>query len=494
VSHAIVFESLYQTLINTIPIFLLSSLTLVVVGASLATSASTSGKYWVWIANLHGLPLFLAPVVFSKVVVTLAVGLWGSQVKGNALLLGLLGFCFHSWLAYFLLSFVFSWKERLHNARALCINLPPGRLKVRFLIYLLETIQPLCFTFVACLIFQQAMVSAPFFLDKSLSPVVYFVITQRKSVLTRIGLGLLVVILIIVLLALAYLASSLFVNLAARSIRHGSSVRHRRLVSSHFPRAFSHFASFALPGICMLSVSMVTLLSAFVLLDLARKGAGGDLFDQHARDIVASLFSSGQIAGIVGSMGTVGLILLTLRRGPHRVSIEWVYDNRAIQRVFQVAALVPPAVMAFLGLYVVVGPLSGQVIGYLLLIGYSVVLIVFFLPLDSMQNERTVLNNLKNSRLPRRRKALILLFSDTGDIFKPISLAMYFLWLEDSIQANILANTSSLAENIRGFQVSELTASSSLGVLVGFVIVWVLISLAFLLSRFRFSLFNRILQ
>ena len=77
---------------------------------------------------------------------------------------------------------------------------------------------------------------------------------------------------------------------------------------------------------------------------------------------------------------------------------------------------------------------------------------------------------------------------------RPLVLAVYFLWLEDSIQAKVLAGNVSLAANVRGLKLSPLLSSTYLGILVCFVVFASLIGVGFLIRKWRFERIERVLE
>ena len=491
-------SDILQILINDLVPFGISSFLALVVSFSLA-SVNIEGKPGLGrrLVLVHSLPLFIAPVVVCQVLIRIAETVAGEEALKSLFLLAFLGYLFHVWLGWYILDSVFNLKDRLRKVRKILASTSHSSLADLFLVSVLEFGWPAFFTFISVFLFQEAMISAPFFMDTSCSTITSYLLDKSSQHLAfeqKLALVFSVVSAIFALFLLTWGLYSSIVWIVSKGHHNWKSVKVKR--GSRVLRwvVQGRFFSRLVVILSILSAAVSAVASIVVLVDLAINSFG-EFEPAVFWNMLSSLLSPGVLAALLGSLLVVGSVIAFSLGSEHQRAWGNKLINSESARIYlPVFALIPPSLIAVLSLVFIVGDFTQLVIGYASLVGYSIVLVLFFFPPATLRNDLTLINNSASSAFYWKRKLLVVMSTKAFGLSRPLVLAVYFLWLEDSIQAKVLAGNVSLAANVRGLKLSPLLSSTYLGILVCFVVFASLIGVGFLIRKWRFERIERVLE
>lgn len=522
--HLKYFSDILLILGNTLVPFCFSSLVVTIVAVSLASTdfSRTPGKErLIWIAHFG--PLFFVPIVVANTITKFAEHTFGQQMRQEILLLPIFGYLFHVGLAWFILESVFHWKDRIEKARKIVGNVYPPSFSATLLVYYFKCAWPIWFVFACVLAYQEAMISAPFFLDGSLQTVASYLLSkvgqnvEDKQRLTVAGLTLVTLLAPLLIAKLLDLGIGKTVSLLYNRIYRMPRHRGQKFLTWIRKR---HIVRGVMSGIIWLSGAVCATVSLLVSIQLIREivadfskspeiniwgiaspyqwgvylFVGGFDFKGTVK-VLSSLMSPGIICSAIGATLVISVIMLSIKE--HRKSQPFgirIIRSDQIGRIIPFFALVPPSIIAIIDLVFVFGTITKYVMGYASLIAYATISIVFFFPPSGLRQHVHLLSNANRMRLSFSRKLKILLSTRASEIIHPSIIAAYFLWLEDSIQAKVLEDGTSLASLVRGMQVSSVEGSKYLGIILCFLVFTGLVYFASALMKRRFRWLNTSFQ
>lgn len=476
--------AVWSNLGHTLPLFSLTAAIITLVSASLITLEWLYPKRrWIEIVvGVHMLPLLMVPALVALELSGSFEENFTATARGSLLALGFFGYLFHTFVAYLLLKRVLNWENTLETLRLLGVNLQNFDLPTRLAIHFLLLAPPLSSLFVVLVVFQESMLSAPFFLTKHTA--LYLMVRDNPNLMHSAPVLLIGSVAILVVLSVSYaVPKRLGAVLAMLAIHNRMRRFSNRIGQGHSNR-----------GLWPWTLKLVASLSAFVNLAcivivvlrvLVRVGLRNfsALWTVSWRGAAASLSDSAMICGIFAASITLCLFfyigaMLLAERGISCAALNSV-------------PLIPPAITGTIGLLFVFNRTSQESIGYLLLVFYGTLLTLFLLRDPKLRRQYVLIGNIRSSRTSMLWP---LLASPLGGTLVPIVFAIYFLWIEDSIQVNILNDSHSITNHILGMKASAPPASDYLIILLSFLAWLVLALLAVTVNRGRFAWVEYILQ
>jgi hypothetical protein len=474
-------NALWACLVGTTAPFLISALISVCVGLALAELESHStSRLPLFLVYTHLLPLFIAPVLFCQVLVAVITDHHFPRLSQSSVLMAYLGYLFHVPFAYLVFSRVFCWHQRVNRVRQLTSNLRSAG--ARRGLYILELAPPVLFTVVMVFVFQESMVSAPWFVNRvTLVWLVRMFVGASTDMVQNSLLVAFVLVSMIFVLIVSYMLPKavglLLLRRAARLKKSGdkhvkessSSVRTRRI------------APLFMWLLAIFSATTIVVTCALVIVRLLREASHGSLWNGTV--VVRTMLSDAVIAGII----SLACFLLLALRG-RDVRQTGAFNARDI------FALLPPALLGTLGLLVTLGPNSRRPVAYGLLLVYAFLLVRFFVNDANLNAHRPLVHNAMRSGFKLSQKALILLASSLGAVLSQALFALYFLWIEDGIQTTILAKSSNLAKLVLGLRLNGIDPSIYVGMLISLV-AWALVfGVVMWSTEYRFIIISKHLR
>ena len=475
-----VLAAVWSNLGNTLPLFSLTAVIITLVSASLVTLEWLYPKRpWIEIVvYVHMLPLLMVPALVALELSGSFEETFTATARGSPVALGFFGYLFHTFVAYLVLKRVLNWENTLETLRLLRVNLQNFDLPTRVAVHFLLLVPPISALLVVLIVFQESMLSAPFFLTKHTA--LYVMVRDNPNLLHSAPVLLIGLVVILVILSVSYAVPK---RIGAVLVTFAIHNRMRRLRNGI---AEAHSSR----GIWSWTLKLVVSLSAFVNLAcilivlqrvLVRVGLHNfyNLWTISWRGAVASLSDSAMVCGIFAVSITLFLLFY--------IGAMLVAERGLSCAVLNSAPLIPPAIIGTLGLLFVFNRSSQESIGYLLLIFYGILVTLFLLRDPKLRRQYVLIGNIRTARSSQTSILWPLVASPLGGTLVPVVFAIYFLWIEDSIQVNILNDSHSITNHILGMKASAPPASDYLIILFSFLTWLVLALMAVAVNHGRFA-------
>lgn len=162
-------------------LFFFASFVTTLIGISLATLKDS--KFNKLVLNFHVIPLFLAPVLISKIFIDFLSANYSMTVRQSQWILAVLGILFHSWLAYFILSNLFNFQKRVQDFISIVTSTRNIGLKKNAIgfVLVLKFARPVIMTWAIIYVFFESMVSPCAFSDTPVCTIIFAMIDSGKT-------------------------------------------------------------------------------------------------------------------------------------------------------------------------------------------------------------------------------------------------------------------------------------------------------------------------
>lgn len=489
----------------------MSSLLMVITAVALAHLADQGRRLSSTLKGvvlLHAVPLFIAPpVLVGALVLSAPISVGFTQSR---LFTGAMGYLFHVFICYMILSRVFRWSTIHASLRRQMINLKGiSEARCRALRFL-RLAPPLVFTFSAAVVLQESMVSTPFYSGRTTA--IYATLKILKSAFgDSMWMRLALVTIILSAIAAILFLPALFVSRVGRCVvAIAIKTRPQKARYHHDVKrlGIKTIGTTVALGVAILSCAFVVSVVAIAAFGIWKeiRGGTGPIIDTTTKSILLTLVAGpGTIVGFIGSVGfaTYWLIPWWIRVAARRVVTRWKpfthllywmrrqYGLSHVVKGRTIISLAPTSVAAVLIMPIVVGKLSLLIIGYAILLVYAVAMNEFFSNSATWVGRGGAIDNASMSLFTLRKRLTILLTTEWGSLLIPALLATYCLWVEDGVQGMIFYSRASLVYNIWGMVLSSLKASTYSGVMIAFLIWTSLFGIATVATSMRHAWVRR---
>ncbi|SDF63885.1 hypothetical protein SAMN04487996_111342 [Dyadobacter soli] len=456
--------------------FLLGALFTTGVGIGLALKQRSNGL----IELIHAVPIFFAPILFSKILVDSAAWLLGGAVRASALLLVAHGILFHVWLSAFLLK-QFDFPQKVKNLRHLAeadLGLGGKRAPIVTL-GILILLRPIATTFTIVFIFFESMVAAPSFLDMGNWSILYALHQYEPfDPFIKARLSALV---------LALFAAIIFLNHATLWVIEYSlrmAIKNRVAILEKLDTTFN---------LIIITLDKLTYVSAVAFMVTTVIAASGMLYGMdlsfqtvEVLDILKTFMSDGLKIGIV----TCLLVAIYLYS---RLEKTGAIVTERLRLILMAGAVMPPVIYGVLGLSLAINKTILTIAGVVTPIIYCTCLLGLLIPIDKISYQAVLFFNVSKSGQPFKNKLRLLKKSNYVLLIPATLLTLYFLWVEDGIQYLLSNNENYLAAKIRGFSKSQLSSGVTIGLILSAIVILMIAFLWLIFNQFRFKKWRGIL-
>jgi hypothetical protein len=468
--------------------FALSSATTLFVALSLASLQQQSRlrKIALGLVWAHLLPVLFVPILIAQVVTSQAETFLSLEIRRSVLLLSLFGFVFHTFLAYQILTRVLQWDLRIEKLKYFLLNGTQRPFRIRLALICVELAPSLLFSFMLIFIFQESMVSAPYFMDIKTVMSYTQEALQALDIVRGSELVGLIAIGITLSLAVSWYIPTFLGRVLLRRLVRG---HHRNPSGLPISRlAFKPFFIFFGAGLISATLHIaVVLLAVWGTFKAANERPGTQ--SERLRDIALTILSPACLAGFAGCL--LFLCLVVCWRSFLR---DRSYEDHANPPDhLQLLAFFPPSLLGIVGLLAVQDPKSKLVIGLGILLAYGFSLMAFLANRETLGKSALMLFNARGVRLRGLWRSAVFLASEVGGIILPVVLVLYFEWIEDGIQVMIFPGKG-FASKLRGLKFGGLPVPVYQGAFLFFSFWIVMASLALIFSKVRFTLASLLLR
>lgn len=470
--------SLWVCLKTTAIPFLVSSSIILVTGASLATLETVfpNRRSVTLLILAHLLPLFMAPVLLVQVTVKWfeSFSMYWTQ---SIWTLAFFGYVFHTFLCYLVLTQIFGWSGRLDRVKRLTFNLQ-RRNHARLIIRFMELAPPLFVSFTIMFIFQESMLSAPFFVRcHTVISLAWEAIGDSVANAGGALIALSILATILLCLLISYIIPDVFGQVLLKIICSRKPSRAPRCVEAIPPTPDATRRSVNRLFAAVATISALANFAIFFLTCFRICLMGRDAPLAKSATVIDTMLSPAIRCGIFAFAFFIIWIVRRRLRTTSRLTPFPISNG---------LAFIPPSILGTLGLLFVFGNRSKLAVAYVLLFSYAFVLIRFFAGQSELVSHYVLLHNAKTMSLSFGRRNVVRIVSAVGAMLWPGLFAFYFLWIEDGIQVTILGNTPNLAHLVRGLRMSGLDNSVYQGALMCFLLWLGMGVLTFIMTRVRF--------
>jgi hypothetical protein len=485
-------QAVLNVLRTTLGPFFVSAILAVLVGVSLASLEFLYPKSRMvdLLRYTHLAPFLLAPILLVHILASLIP----LSLAQNTAVLAFFGYVFHAFVAYTILSRVFNWSQRLADLEILIYNVG-NHFRDSVALYIGILGSPIAFTTLVLVFLQECMLSTPFLLGKktllSLLNTYLQSSTGMESVPGDVAgaadslrlLFLLVLLFLSALLPIAYVSLKKFGLMYLKHAATGlKRTAHPGAGTSPDREMLLRRRSLVLWMIAGLSSTTQLTILIFAILGLIRGArersvsASGSLV---TFDFIRTFQSPAMYTGLIASL----VLVLYLVFGPFAAGTR----ERNTLSAIDALAMLPPSLFGTVCLLLLPSrdlsnaadlahgswaPAVANALGLGGLLGYSFLLVRFFINPTLLRQDLVLLANGKLSRQPPSRIAASMIAGGFGGIGLSLSLAFYFLWIEDGIQISLLSGAQNVAAYVRGLKNSGLSPGTYSGAILGLT-VWV---------------------
>lgn len=458
-----------------------------------ALTVATENRLNRTIKLIHASPLFIAPILISKILTEFLTVYFDSTVCQTHGILTILGVIFHSWLAYFLLTNLFNFNKRVSDF--LFITRTSHLLTFKhspiFELALLKFSRPILMTWAIIHVFFESMISPSAFTSTGVSSIVFTMWDCGKEIgynWLKPYLALITSLIFIIVIYLSYLISIIIEKTMIKKI----SSYERRLTTekkyTNWENTMTYFTRFLSTVKCVSAIfhTSIIIITIFTIIRYIKTNISNT--SSIVSDIIKIGYTFFSDAVLIGMVSMLLFSLFLIWKLPS-YSFSGYFTKKRYYLL--IAAILPPVIYGILGFTVTIDKTTYILSKWFFIIFYSLSLFIFFLNWPRLNNQQSLFANANSTEQTNKNKTYLFISSHVFSLLKAFVLTTYIMWTEDGIQTLLSNNDNFLASKIRGFHSTSLTAGTTLGLGIGFTIVICLILMVNHFEKQRFIYINK---